>query len=62
MIPPCRCWIRTVLASLIATSRRLGLDLFTYLRDVFARISTHPQNQLDELLPDRWAALMALSV
>jgi transposase len=51
-----------VLASLIATSRRLSLDPFTYLRDVFARISTHPQNQLDELLPDRWAARMALSV
>jgi Sulfatase len=25
-------------------------------RDVFARISTHPQSQLDELLPDRWLA------
>jgi len=43
-----------VLTSLIATCKRLRIDPFAYLRDVFGRISTHPQNQLDELLPDRW--------
>lgn len=43
-----------VLTSLIASCKRLRLDPFAYLRDIFARISTHPQNQLDELLPDRW--------
>jgi transposase len=33
-----------VLSSLIATSKRLGIDPFAYLRDVFARISAHPQH------------------
>jgi transposase len=44
-----------VLTSLIATSKRLELDPFAYLRDIFARISSHPQTRLGELLPDRWA-------
>jgi transposase len=51
-----------VLTSLIASCKRLRIDPFAYLRDVFARISTHPQNQLDELLPDRWAARAAPSL
>ena len=25
-----------------------------YLRDVLLRISTHPADRIDELLPDRW--------
>jgi hypothetical protein len=45
-----------VLTSLIATSKRLGIDPFAYLRDIFERISTHPHNRLAELLPDRWMA------
>ncbi len=32
------------------------LDPFTYLRDVFDRISAHPAHWLEELLPDRWQA------
>jgi transposase len=43
-----------VLTSLIATCKRLGVDSFAYLRDVFERISSHPQNRLTELLPDQW--------
>ena len=43
-----------VLSSLIATCNRLRLDPFAYLRDLFARISSHPQNRLAELLPDQW--------
>jgi len=43
-----------VLSSLIATSKRLGLNPFAYLRDVFERISSHPQSRLAELLPDLW--------
>lgn len=43
-----------VLTSLIATSKRLGIDPFAYLRDLFERISNHPQNRLAELLPDQW--------
>jgi transposase len=48
-----------VLTSLIATCKRLRIDPFAYLRDVFGRISTHPQSQIDELLPDRWMAARA---
>jgi hypothetical protein len=43
-----------VLTSLVATSKRLGIDPFAYLRDIFNRISSHPQNQLAELLADQW--------
>ena len=46
-----------VLTSLIATSKRLGVDPFAYLRDLFERISRHPQSRLAELLPDRWKTL-----
>ncbi len=50
----------SILTSLTATCKRLGLDPFEYLRDVFQRISTHPQNKLDELLPDKWKAAHAV--
>jgi transposase len=43
-----------VLTSLIATSNRLGIDPSAYLRDLLARISSHPQYRLAELLPDYW--------
>jgi len=45
-----------VLSSLIATCKHLRIDPFGYLRDVFSRIGTHPQNRLEELLPDQWKA------
>jgi hypothetical protein len=45
-----------VLTSLIATSKRLGLDPLAYLRDIFARISSHRRTQLGKLLPDQWQA------
>jgi transposase len=44
-----------VLTSLIATCKRLRIDPFAYLRDVWARIAAHPKNRLEELLPDKWA-------
>ena len=47
-------WTAAVLTSLIATSKRLGVDPFAYLRDIFERISRHPQTRLAELLPDQW--------
>jgi hypothetical protein len=43
-----------VLYSLIASAKRHGLDPFAYLRDVISRISDHPSNKLEELLPDHW--------
>ncbi len=45
-----------VLTSLIATCKRLAIDPFAYLRDVFKQISRHPQSRLAELLPDQWLA------
>ena len=43
-----------VLSSFIATCKRLGLNPFAYLRDLFARIGSHPQSRLAELLPGQW--------
>ena len=45
-----------VLSTLIASCKRLRVEPFTYLRDLFTRISSHSHNRLDELLPDRWQA------
>jgi hypothetical protein len=45
-----------ILSSFITTCKRLHIDPFAYLRDVFARISAHPANRLPELLPDQWKA------
>jgi transposase len=43
-----------VLTSFIITCKRLEMDPFAYLRDVFDRISSHKQTRLEELLPDKW--------
>jgi hypothetical protein len=43
-----------VLTSFAATCKRLHVDPFAYLRDVFGRISAHPATHLAELLPDQW--------
>jgi transposase len=43
-----------VLSTLIASCKRLRIEPFAYLRDLFTRISTHPYHRLDELLPDKW--------
>ena len=45
-----------ILSSLIATCKRLAIDPFAYLRDIFARLGAHPQSRLAELLPDQWQA------
>jgi transposase len=46
-----------VLFSFTATCKCLGIDSFAYLRDVLARLPTHPAERLEELLPHRWKAL-----
>ena len=46
-----------ILMSLCTTCTDLGIDPQAYLRDVLIRISTHPANRIDELLPDRWQEL-----
>jgi hypothetical protein len=45
-----------VLTSFIATCKRLDIDPFAYLRDIFEHISTYPRNRLADLLPDQWWA------
>ena len=42
-----------VLTSLIVTCKRLGMDPFAYLRDLFGRIAAHPKSRIAELLPDQ---------
>jgi len=43
--------------SLIQSAKRHGIDPFSYLRDLLARIPTHPNSRIHELLPDRWKAI-----
>jgi transposase len=43
-----------VLYSLVATCEANDVNPIEYLRDVLHRISTHPADRIDELLPDRW--------
>jgi transposase len=42
------------LYSLVATCEANGVNPLDYLRDVMLRISTHPADRIDELLPDQW--------
>lgn len=42
------------LLSLVVTCRRLHMDSFLYLRDVFTRLPGLPAERLDDLLPNRW--------
>jgi len=51
-----------ILTSFVASCKRLRIDPFAYLRDLFDRISAHPANRLAELLPDRWKAAQAAQV
>jgi len=51
-----------VLFSFTATCKHLRLDTFVYLRDVFARLPTHPADRLEELLPHRWQAARQAAV
>jgi transposase len=43
-----------ILYSLVQSAKRHALDPFLYLRDLFLRILTHPNRQIDQLLPDHW--------
>ena len=44
-----------VLYSLTQTCQALGVEPWHYLRDVLARLPSHPPERLAELLPDEWA-------
>lgn len=45
--------------TLILTAKLNGLDPEAYLRDILARVATHPAKQLDDLLPWNWASAQA---
>lgn len=40
--------------SLIQSAKMNGHDPYAYLKDVLTRLPTHPNNQIEELLPHRW--------
>jgi transposase len=42
------------LYSLVATCDANDVNPYEYLRDVLMRVSTHPADRIDELLPDQW--------
>ncbi len=44
-----------VLKSFVASCELVKIDPFVWFRDVLARIASHSIQQLDHLLPHRWA-------
>jgi transposase len=48
-----------VLRSLVASCQRVGVDPFSWLKDVLSRIAMHPINRIAELLPHNWASAQA---
>jgi transposase len=45
-----------ILFSLVASCKANAVEPWAYLRDLFTRLPSLPDDQLDELLPDRWLA------
>ena len=43
-----------IIYSLVASCKLNKIDPFAYFRDVLTRISTHPADKIDELLPGNW--------
>jgi len=43
-----------ILFSLVVSCKLAGVDPFAYLKDVLTRISTHPADRVDQLLPRNW--------
>jgi len=44
------------LLSLVQSCRAMNINSQEYLEDIFKRLSAHPHKNLQELLPDQWAA------
>lgn len=40
--------------TLIASCKRLRIEPYAFLGDLFTRICAQPYHRLDELLPDKW--------
>ena len=45
-----------VLRSFVASCQRIGIDPFTWFKDILSRIASHPFTRLAELLPHNWAS------
>lgn len=43
-----------ILYSVVQSAKRHAIDPFLYLRDLFLRIPTHPNKDIQQLLPDHW--------
>ena len=43
--------------SLVASCKLNEIDPFAYFRDILTRVSTHPAERIDELLPGNWKKL-----
>jgi transposase len=52
-------WRAAVIYSLVASCKLNDIDPFRYFRDVLTRVSTHPADKIDELLPSEWKKLNA---
>jgi hypothetical protein len=48
---------RVPLASVLTTCVVHGINPQDYLTDVLLRVQTHPETELDDLLPHRWKPL-----
>jgi hypothetical protein len=57
-VPGCTWHAAVTHYTLIQSAKRHGVDHFAYLRDVLLRITTKPNTDLHQLLPDRWKAAL----
>ena len=52
-------WRAAIIYSLVASCKLNEIDPFRYFRDVLSRVSIHPADKIDELLPGEWKKLNA---
>ena len=50
-------WRAAIIYSLVASCKLNDIDPFRYFRDVLSRVSVHPADKIDELLPSEWKKL-----
>ena len=47
-----------IIYSLVGSCKLNDIDPFAYFNDVLSRVSTHPADMIDELLPGKWKPLL----
>ena len=50
-------WRSAVLYTILVSCRRRGIDTWEYLRDVFARLPSATNQQIQDFVPARWKEL-----